>query len=107
MEKALEAYRAMAKSCPGIGLCASFGLLEENDFVRLREAGVTRYHANIETSRRNFPNICTTHTFEQKLEVIRRAKRAGLKVCSGAVSYTHLDVYKRQSMSSTPAEVFL
>ena len=85
MEKALEAYRAMAKSCPGIGLCASFGLLEENDFVRLREAGVTRYHANIETSRRNFPNICTTHTFEQKLEVIRRAKRAGLKVCSGGI----------------------
>ena len=44
-----------------------------------------RYHANIETSRRNFPNICTTHTFEDKLEVIRRAQAAGLSVCSGGI----------------------
>ena len=54
-------------------------------FNRLKEAGVGRYHANIETSRRNFPNICTTHTFEDKLEVIRRAQAAGLSVCSGGI----------------------
>ncbi len=83
-ETALTAYRAMAKNCR-IGLCASFGLLSEENFFRLKEAGVTRYHANIETSRRNFPNICTTHTFEDKLEVIRRAKSAGLYVCSGGI----------------------
>ena len=83
-ETALTAYRAMAENCR-IGLCASFGLLSEEDFFRLKEAGVTRYHANIETSRRNFPNICTTHTFEDKLEVIRRAKSAGLYVCSGGI----------------------
>ena len=39
----------------------------------------------IETSRRNFPNICTTHTFDDKLEVIRRARAAGLDVCSGGI----------------------
>lgn len=83
-ETALTAYRAMAENCR-IGLCASFGLLSEENFFRLKEAGVTRYHANIETSRRNFPNICTTHTFEDKLEVIRRAKSARLDVCSGGI----------------------
>ena len=84
MEKALTAYRAMKES-GGIELCASHGLLSREDFKRLKEAGVSRYHANIETSRRNFPNICTTHTFEDKLEVIRRAKEAGLSVCSGGI----------------------
>lgn len=83
-EQALAAYRSMAKNCD-INLCASHGLLSEADFHRLKEAGVTRYHANIETSRRNFPNICTTHTFEDKLEVIRRAQAAGLSVCSGGI----------------------
>ena len=51
----------------------------------MREAGVTRYHANLETSRRNFPNICTTHTYEDKRENIRRAQAAGLEVCSGGI----------------------
>lgn len=83
-EQALAAYRSMAKNCD-INLCASHGLLSEADFHRLKEAGVTRYHANIETSRRNFPNICTTHTFDDKLEVIRRARTAGLDVCSGGI----------------------
>ena len=84
MEKALRAYRAMKKECK-VELCASHGLLSQEDFNRLKEAGVGRYHANIETSRRNFPNICTTHTFEDKLEVIRRAQAAGLSVCSGGI----------------------
>lgn len=84
MDKALRAYRSMKEEC-NVELCASHGLLSQEDFNRLKEAGVSRYHANIETSRRNFPNICTTHTFEDKLEVIRRAKAAGLSVCSGGI----------------------
>lgn len=84
MERALMAYRAM-KEAGGIGLCASHGLLSQEDFNRLKEAGVSRYHANLETSERYFPFICTTHTYEDKLEVIRRARRAGLSVCSGGI----------------------
>jgi len=84
MEKALTAYRSMKENCK-MELCASHGLLSQEDFNRLKEAGVSRYHANIETSRRNFPNICTTHTYEDKLEVIRRAQKAGLSVCSGGI----------------------
>ena len=65
--------------------CASHGLLDYDQLVRLREAGVTRYHCNLETSRRNFPNICTTHTYDEKCAVIRNARRAGLEVCSGGI----------------------
>lgn len=84
MDLALKAYREMKENC-GIGLCASHGLLSQEDFDRLREAGVSRYHANIETSERHFPNICTTHTYADKIEVIRRAKKSGLTVCSGGI----------------------
>ena len=83
-EKALDAYRTMSSENK-VGLCASFGLLEAEQFSELRKAGVTRYHANIETSRAFFSNICTTHTFEDKLECIRRAKAAGFEICSGGI----------------------
>ena len=51
----------------------------------LKEAGVTRFHANLETSRRYFPHICTTHTYQDKVDNIRRAQAAGLDVCSGGI----------------------
>lgn len=84
-EQTVCAYQRMGEECRKIRLCASHGLLTEEQFVRLRESGVTMYHANIETSRRNFRNICTTHTFEDKLACIRGAKKAGLCVCSGGI----------------------
>lgn len=83
-QKALSAYELMNEKS-SLELCASHGLLTQEQFVQLREAGVKRYHANIETSRRYFPSICTTHTFDDKLECIHRAKSAGLEVCSGGI----------------------
>ena len=62
LDQALAAYRRLREET-GLGLCASFGFQSVEDFRRLKEAGVTRYHANLETSRRNFPNICTTHSY--------------------------------------------
>ncbi|MBQ9383231.1 MAG: biotin synthase BioB [Ruminiclostridium sp.] len=84
-EKAAAAYARMHREFPQIKLCASHGLLTSGQFARLKECGVTTYHCNIETSRRNFPNICTTHTFDDKLECIGRAKASGLNVCSGGI----------------------
>ena len=69
----------------GISVCVSFGLLSEEQFRRLKEAGATRVHNNLETSRRNFPNVCTTHTFDDKVQSIRAAQAAGLTVCSGGI----------------------
>ena len=68
-----------------ISVCVSLGLLNESQFSRLRSAGVTRIHNNLETSKNNFPNICTTHTFEDKISAIKAAKKAGLNVCSGGI----------------------
>ncbi|MEG2521616.1 MAG: biotin synthase BioB [Anaerovoracaceae bacterium] len=69
----------------GISVCISFGLLNEEQYKRLKDAGVTRVHNNLETSRRNFPYICTTHTFEDKINAIKAAQSAGLTVCSGGI----------------------
>lgn len=73
------------KEKTGISVCVSLGLLNEGQFRKLKEAGVTRVHNNLETSRRNFPNICTTHSFDDKLEAIRAAQAARLSVCSGGI----------------------
>ncbi len=83
-EKAIKAYKKMRKEC-SIELCASHGLLTEEQFVRLKEVGVSMYHENIETSKRNFPNVCTTHTYQDKIYGIRLAKKAGFRVCSGGI----------------------
>lgn len=68
-----------------ISLCGSFGLLDETQYAMLKKAGISRIHNNLETSRRNFPNLCTTHTFDDKVAAIRAAQAAGLAVCSGGI----------------------
>lgn len=69
----------------GIAVCASLGLLNEDQFRQLKEAGVTRIHNNLETSARYFPSICTTHRYAEKIEAIMAAHKAGLNVCSGGI----------------------
>ena len=84
LEKGLSAYRRLRKET-GLALCASHGLQSLEEFRAMKEAGVTRYHANLETSRRYFPFICTTHTYQDKVDNILRAREAGLEVCSGGI----------------------
>lgn len=68
-----------------ISICISNGLLDEASYRKLREAGAVRVHNNLETSRRNFSNVCTTHAYDDKLNAIRAAQRAGLSICSGGI----------------------
>lgn len=68
-----------------VQVCASFGLLDEEQFRKLKEAGVVRIHNNLESSRRYFSSVCTTHTYDDKIAAIRAAQRAGLEVCSGGI----------------------
>lgn len=83
-EKAIHAYETMNKNC-NIELCASMGFLTREQFRRLKEAGVTSYHHNIETSKRFFPSICTTHTYDMKIETLKVVKEEGLYACSGGI----------------------
>lgn len=68
-----------------IRICVSLGLLREEQFRRLKEAGADRVHCNLESSERYFPQVCTTHTYEEKTAAIQAAKRVGLSVCSGGI----------------------
>ena len=83
-EKSLDAFRTLLKQTT-LGLCASHGILSQEQLHRLVEAGVTSYHHNIETSKRNFPNICTTHTYDDRIRTIKAAQAEGLCVCSGGI----------------------
>jgi biotin synthase len=80
-----EAYSKIKEQRSDLELCSSNGLLSYEQFVRLHKAGVTRIHNNLETSRRFFPSICTTHTYDDKLATIAAAKKAGMEICSGGI----------------------
>ncbi len=65
---------------------ASLGLIKSQRVAeRLKEAGVACYNHNLETSRRFFPNVCSTHTFEDRLQTIGHLQQAGIKICSGGI----------------------
>lgn len=79
-----DLYREGARE-NSIGLCASMGLLGLDELRELYKAGVRRYHCNLETSARYFPELCTSHTREDKLRTIALAREAGMEVCSGGI----------------------
>ncbi len=83
--EAESVLRELHEALPEVELCASFGLMSEEELVRLKEAGLVRYHCNLETSDAFFSRVCSTHTREDKIEVLRRARRAGLDLCSGGL----------------------
>jgi biotin synthase len=69
----------------GINVCASLGALDESALQLFKGAGLSRYHHNIETSRRFYPYIVSTHTFDERINTIKSAKEVGLEVCSGGI----------------------
>ncbi len=84
IDSVCQTYKNIKNKCD-ILLCASMGLLSYEQLVKLKQAGVTRYHCNLETSRRFFPSICSTHTYDDKINTINLAKKAGLEICSGGI----------------------
>jgi biotin synthase len=77
----IRQIRAEGLIAPG----ASLGTLDEYSVQALKEAGLVTYHHNLETSRSFFPQICSTHAYDDDIATVRLAKRAGLRVCSGGL----------------------
>ncbi len=89
----------------GLSACATLGTLTRDQLAFLRDAGLQRYHHNIETSREHFPEICTTHTFDDRLELLDHARKLGLSVCSGGILGLGEGMQDRISMALTLREL--
>lgn len=84
IDKVCEIVSEIHKHIP-VEICISGGLISEEGFKKLKNAGVRRIHNNLETSRNYFPSICTTHLYEQKINAIKAAKASGMEICSGGI----------------------
>ncbi len=86
-KKELMEIGSMVERIRAVGLlpCATLGLLNEEELLFLKERGLDRYHHNLETSERFFPEICSTHSYGDKLKTIEAAKAVGLSICSGGI----------------------
>lgn len=85
--KELDKILSMVGDIRRIGLlpCATLGILDEKELAALKESGLERYHHNLETSERFFPEICSSHTYKDKIRTIERVKKVGLSLCSGGI----------------------
>ena len=84
VDNVCEALKAMRKAT-SIGLCASLGLLSEDNLLKLKAAGLQRVHCNLESAPSLFPSLCTTHTTADKLATLRTAKKLGFQICCGGI----------------------
>ena len=73
------------KSSYDLRICCCLGLLSEDQAKRLQQAGVNRINHNLNTSREYYEKICTTHTYEDRLQTLKIAKEAGMELCSGLI----------------------
>ncbi len=69
----------------GMEVCVTLGELGKEEAEILKEAGVTAYNHNLDTSREHYPNIVTTHTYDDRLNTIRNAQDAGMSICCGGI----------------------
>lgn len=81
----LEQIYARISDSTTMKLCGSMGLLTREKAQRLVETGVVRYHCNLEANRNFFSTVCTTHTWEEKVETLKLAREAGMSICSGGI----------------------
>lgn len=84
MQKICDIVRHIKANCD-IKVCASLGLLGLEDLKMLKEAGVERYHCNLETAPSHFADLCTTHTSEDKIKTLVDATSIGMEICCGGI----------------------
>lgn len=80
-----DSVRAVRAAHPGLEICACLGLLKDGQAETLAGAGVHAYNHNLNTSEEHYADICSTHTFADRVDTLNRASAAGLSPCSGAL----------------------
>ncbi len=80
-----ETVKSIKESGINIKICGSLGLLTKEEYAKLLEAGLTRMHNNLETSKEYFPQMCSTHTFDDKVLSLTSARDNGMSICSGGI----------------------
>ena len=71
---------------PTLEICVSTGLMDQGATQKLKSAGLDRLNHNLNTSRANYPNICSTHSYDDRLDTLQAARSVGLEVCSGIIA---------------------
>jgi biotin synthase len=104
LDRILRAVGRIRKET-GITPSCSLGIIDQETATALREAGVETYHHNLETARSFFPNVCTTHDYEEDVETVRVARKAGLKVCCGGIFGLGESAAQRVEMAMTLREL--
>jgi biotin synthase len=85
VDRVADTIEAIKGAAPQVEVCVCLGLLKPGQADRLREAGADAYNHNLNTSEENYREICSTHTFDDRVETVKEAGRAGLSPCSGAI----------------------
>ncbi|OXM86470.1 biotin synthase BioB [Paenibacillus rigui] len=85
LEQVIEAVQEIKSAMP-MKICACLGILTEEQAERLKLAGVDRYNHNLNTSQGHFNQITTTHTYDQRVETLQKAKASGMSPCSGVIA---------------------
>lgn len=89
----------------GLNSCASIGILNEDQAKRLSQAGLKRFHHNINTSRSYYPEVCTTHTFEDRVNTCKLVKKYGMEFCCGVILGMGESIEQRVEMALNLAEI--
>lgn len=85
--------------------CASLGILNEEQARRLKEAGLNRYHHNINTCRSYHDEICTTHSFDDRINTVKLVKKYGMTLCCGVILGMGETIEQRIEMALELAEI--
>ena len=99
----LDMIKALNKE--GIKSCASIGILNDEQAKKLAEAGLVRFHHNINTCKSYHPQICTTHTYEDRLNTTKLVKKYGMELCSGVILGMGESIEQRVEMAMELAEI--
>lgn len=80
-----DAVRSIKSEMPGMKVCTCLGLLESQDAKKLADAGSDRYNHNVNTSEKHYEKICSTHTYQDRVDTVNEAQQAGMLACSGLI----------------------